>query len=137
MGPGAIGQTKSKSSKKEIIKSVYGKRCALYTIHRQINFQFYNFKEKRVTKDIWNVDEVEEGAEYDNSDDSRPQPEYEIIYKQDLTSEELFLGMSNKTPATSSCEYMIVKIQLPGTKKISEIDVNVFDKFLDCRTVHL
>ena len=62
------------------------------------------------------------------------QPEYEIIYKQKLTSEELFLQMGNKTNSTASCEDMIVKIKLPGVLKISEIDVNVVDNFLDCRS---
>ncbi len=80
------------------------------------------------------MDEVEEGAEFDTLDDPRMQPEYEILYKQQLASEDIFLNMSNKTPATSSCENMIVKIKLPGISYINEIDINVYDKFLDCRT---
>ncbi len=92
------------------------------------------FLEKKQTKDIWNTDEVEEGAEFDTTDDPRIQPDYEIIYKQKLTSEELFLQMGNKTNATSSCEDMVVKIKLPGVAKIGEIDVNVVDNFLDCRS---
>ena len=42
--------------------------------------------------------------------------------------------MGNKTPATSSCEDMIVKIKLPGIEKLADIDLNLFEKFLDCRT---
>ena len=87
-----------------------------------------------MTKDIWNEEEVEEGAEFDTSDDPREQPDYDIVYKQKITTEEMFLQMGNKTPATASCEDMTVKIKLPGVDKISEIDVNVFEKFLDCRT---
>ena len=90
--------------------------------------------EKKQTKDIWDLDEVEEGAEFDTSDDPRMLPEYEIIYQQNLTSEELFLNMSGKTPATSSCEDMVVKIKLPGVLNLNEIDINVLEKFLDCRT---
>ncbi len=82
------------------------------------------------------MEEVEEGAEFDTSDDPRMQPEYEILYKQNLTSEELFLNMTNKTPATASCEDMVVKIKLTGVLNLNEIDINVFDKFLDCRTSH-
>lgn len=77
---------------------------------------------------------MEEGAEFDTHDDPRPQPDYEILYKQSLTSEELFLQMGNKTPATASCEDMLIKIKLPGVEKLSEIDVEIFEKFLDCRT---
>ena len=93
-----------------------------------------NVEKKPVSKNIWEDNEVEEGAEFYSIDDPRAQPDYEIVYKQKLTSEELFLQMGNKTPATSSCEAMIVKIKLPGVAKLSEIDLNLFDKFLDCST---
>jgi len=64
------------------------------------------------------------------------QPEYEIVYKQKVTSEDIFLQMGSKNPSTTSCEDMIVKIKLPGVHKITEIDVNVYEKFLDCRTTN-
>lgn len=80
---------------------------------------------------------MEEGEEFDTSDDPRIQPDYEITYKQKVTTEDIFLQMGNKTPSTASCEDMVVKIILPGVQKISEIDVNLFDKFLDCRTSKL
>ena len=85
-------------------------------------------------KDIWQESEVEEGVKYEVRDDPRMQPDYDIIYKQRLTSEELFLQMGNKTPATSSCEDMVVKIKLPGVATVAEIDLNVHEKFLDCAT---
>jgi hypothetical protein len=90
--------------------------------------------EKKVTKDIWDENEVEEGAEFDTRDDPRSQPDYEIVFKQKVTTEEMFLQMGNKTPATSSCEDMVVKIKLPGVQKLSDIDLNLYEKFLDCRT---
>jgi hypothetical protein len=92
--------------------------------------------EKKVTKDIWDEEEVDEGAEFDTSDDPRMQPEYEIVYKQKVTSEDIFLQMGSKNPSTANCEDMIVKIKLPGVNKISDIDVNVYEKFLDCRTTN-
>ena len=33
---------------------------------------------------------------------------YDIVYSQDVSSEDMFLGMNNKTPATASCENMTV-----------------------------
>ena len=42
--------------------------------------------------------------------------------------------MGNKTSATSSCEDMIIKIKLPGVEKLTEIDLNLHEKFLDCST---
>ncbi|PVD34295.1 hypothetical protein C0Q70_05564 [Pomacea canaliculata] len=88
---------------------------------------------KNSSKDIWDAEEVVEGSEYDCLHDPRPQPGYEIIYKQAVTSEDMFLQMGNKTPATASCEDMIVKIHLPETK-MSDVELDVKEKFLDLRT---
>ena len=140
MGPGSIGISKKKDSSKVEKKSAYG--TAIFSKNQQnilskinpICLHTHIVEKQQQTKDIWNTDEVEEGAEFDTVDDPRMQPDYDIIYKQKLTSEELFLQMGNKTNATSSCEDMVVKIHLPGVGKISEIDVNVVENFLDCRT---
>jgi len=35
---------------------------------------------------------------------------YEILYKQSVTTEDMFLQMGNKTPSTASCEDMVVSI---------------------------
>ncbi|XP_070554140.1 dynein axonemal assembly factor 6-like [Ptychodera flava] len=88
---------------------------------------------KPETKDIWDEDEVPEGAEYEDLNDPRPQPEYDIVFKQAITTEDVFLQMGNKNPTTSACEDMVIKIKLPNTKK-SDMDLNVTDKYLDCRT---
>lgn len=94
----------------------------------------YYVEKKAANKDIWDANEVEEGVEFDTSDDPRMQPEYDIVYKQRVTTEDIYLQMGNKTPSTASCEDMVVKINLPGVQKIAEIDVDLYDKFLDCRT---
>ncbi|OWF45716.1 Protein PIH1D3 [Mizuhopecten yessoensis] len=113
MGPGEIGPTKKEGSSDEPKQDT-----------------------KKQTKDIWTEDEVGEGAEYESLYDPRPQPEYDILYKQAVTSEDMFLQMGNKNPATSSCEDMVVKIKLPDTK-ISDMTLDVKSKFLDCRTPKL
>ncbi|KAH3695144.1 hypothetical protein DPMN_082600 [Dreissena polymorpha] len=88
---------------------------------------------KKDTKDIWDAEEVQEGAEFESIYDPRPQPEYDIVYKQAVTSEDMFLQMGNKTPSTASCEEMVVKVKLPGTK-LADVTLDVKTKFLDCRT---
>ncbi|GAB0089407.1 Dynein axonemal assembly factor 6 [Sergentomyia squamirostris] len=45
--------------------------------------------------------------------DTRKIPRYSITYKQEVKVEDVFLQMSNKTSATSSCEDMILTIDLP------------------------
>ncbi|BFZ14850.1 hypothetical protein BsWGS_17889 [Bradybaena similaris] len=84
-------------------------------------------------KDIWSEAEVPEGSEYDSLYDPRPQPEYDIVYSQAVGSEDVFLQMGNKTPMTSSCENIVVKIKLPETK-VAEVELDIRPKFLDCRT---
>lgn len=90
--------------------------------------------QKKDTKDIWNAEEVPEGAEFeDGYDDPRPQPEFDIIFKQAVTTEDMFLQMGNKTPSSVCCEDMLVKITLPDTK-LADVDLDVKDKYLACRT---
>ncbi|KAK7096694.1 dynein axonemal assembly factor 6-like [Littorina saxatilis] len=89
--------------------------------------------EKKNTKDIWDADEVPEGAEYETLYDPRPEPEYDIVFKQAVSSEDMFLQMGNRTPLTSSCEDMVVKIHLPNTT-MADVELDVKPKFLDCRT---
>lgn len=33
---------------------------------------------------------------------------YEIVYKQAVSTEDVFLGMGNKTPTTAGCEDIVV-----------------------------
>jgi len=89
--------------------------------------------ESKDTKDIWAAEEVPEGSEFDSIHDPRPQPDYDILYSQRVTSEDIFLQMGNKTPMTASCENMTIKIKLPETK-MADVELDVKTKFLDCRT---
>uniref|UniRef100_A0A3P8X669 Dynein axonemal assembly factor 6 n=1 Tax=Cynoglossus semilaevis TaxID=244447 RepID=A0A3P8X669_CYNSE len=58
---------------------------------------------------------------------------YEIILKQSVGTEDLFLGLSGKNPSSMCCEAMLVKIKLPDTKA-SDVVLDVKEKFLDLRT---
>uniref|UniRef100_A0A182KEB7 PIH1_CS domain-containing protein n=1 Tax=Anopheles christyi TaxID=43041 RepID=A0A182KEB7_9DIPT len=46
--------------------------------------------------------------------DSRKQPEHRISYRQTVATEDIYLQMNCKTPATASCENMIVEVFLTG-----------------------
>ena len=85
--------------------------------------------------DIWTLDEVpEEGQEGvgDAYDDPRPQPKYDIKFKQAITPEDMFLGMSGKTPASSSCDELVVSIELPDTS-MKDVELDVTRETLDLR----
>ncbi|XP_034410789.1 protein PIH1D3 [Cyclopterus lumpus] len=90
-------------------------------------------REKKNNKDIWSEEEVAEGSQYDDLADPRPQPEYEILLKQSVGTEDLFLGLNRKDPSSMCCEAMLVKIKLPDTEA-TDVVLDVKEKFLDLRT---
>ncbi|XP_036923654.1 dynein assembly factor 6, axonemal isoform X1 [Sturnira hondurensis] len=82
---------------------------------------------------IWNPEEVPEGAEHTDMWDAREIPEYDIIYKQQVGTEDIFLGLTEKDTSTACCEDVVVKIKLPNTNP-SEIRINVQEMILDLCT---
>ncbi|XP_024134840.1 protein PIH1D3 [Oryzias melastigma] len=85
------------------------------------------------SKDIWNEEEVAEGSPFIDFADPRPQPEYEIILKQSVGTEDVFFGLSRKDPSSMCCEALLVKIKLPDTRA-TDVILDVKEKFLDLRT---
>lgn len=75
-------------------------------------------------KAIWQDDEVPTLYALEDKTDPRPEPEYEILYQQDIMSEDMFLGMAGKTPGSQDCTHMVVKVKFPGAKMADlELDV--------------
>lgn len=67
--------------------------------------------------------------------DTRKSPEYSIVYKQAITTEDVYLQMGLKTPATSSCEDMIVDIKLPDeTVGIDRMELVLEEGHVDLKT---
>ncbi|XP_055008080.1 protein PIH1D3 [Boleophthalmus pectinirostris] len=85
------------------------------------------------SKEIWSEEEVSEGSQFDDLNDQRPQPDYEVIMKQSVGTEDVFLGLSEKDPSSMSCEALLVKIKLPDTK-LADVVLDVKETFLDLRT---
>ncbi|GBP48177.1 Protein PIH1D3 [Eumeta japonica] len=54
----------------------------------------------------------------------RPTPPYSMTYQQAVTAEDVFLQIGPKTPSTTSCENLIVKIKLKGDKR-ENVDLSV------------
>ena len=56
--------------------------------------------------------------------DDRPQPDYEIIPKQHVGTEDVFLGLSDRDASSNHCDALLVKVCLPNTLfKNVELDV--------------
>ncbi|PIK51946.1 hypothetical protein BSL78_11154 [Apostichopus japonicus] len=90
-------------------------------------------KPKQKQAKILDAEEVPEGAEYEDLNDPRIKPEYDMIFQQDVSSEDIFLQMGSKTPTSASCPFLKIKINLPDTK-YAEVELDVTEKFLDCRS---
>eukprot|EP00794_Sanderia_malayensis_P007318 gene7318-8136_t len=89
---------------------------------------------KNESKDIWDADEAIEGNFDDDEEmDERQCPEYEVLFKQKVTTDDVFLGMTGKNQSTACCEDLLVRVQLPNTER-QEIDLDVQDTFLSCRS---
>lgn len=72
---------------------------------------------------IWDAAEV--GDEPDEIDDGRPQPEYDIVYKQNVSSEDMFLGIDPLRHAGVSCsDALSLRVRLPGCK-LADLDLDV------------
>lgn len=67
--------------------------------------------------------------------ESRRCPDYDITYKQDVSTEDIFLQMGNKTAATSSCDEMVVTVRMPDeTVSIERMDLAVSRQSVDLQT---
>ncbi|XP_072127345.1 dynein axonemal assembly factor 6 isoform X1 [Mobula birostris] len=84
-------------------------------------------------KTIWAEDDVPVGSEFEDIWDTRQQPEYEILFKQRVGTEDVFLGMSRKDGSTACCEDMVIKIKLPGCKP-ADLTLDVKERFLGLRS---
>merc|ERR1711924_400406 len=68
---------------------------------------------------------VRDAGDIDDVDDGRPQPEYEIVFKQKVSPEDMFLGVDPlRHPGISMSDELVLKVTLPNTK-LAEIDLDV------------
>ncbi len=54
----------------------------------------------------------------------RLRPKFDVLYKQSVRPEDMFLGMSGLDPSTAKCQDLLMKVQLPDTK-IKEITLDI------------
>jgi hypothetical protein len=66
-------------------------------------------------------------------EDERPKPKFEILYKQSVGTEDLYLGLSGKDISSNSCDQLLVKIWLPDTQ-LKEIGLDVKEQSLHVQT---
>jgi len=54
-----------------------------------------------------------------------PYRSYEFVYRQAVGTHDAYLGMSGKDPSSTSCEDLVVSIQLPRASGAGELDLDV------------
>lgn len=83
---------------------------------------------------IWDLDEVpHESASRMHVPDARPEPRYEVLYKQRVSSDDVFLGISGATPSIADSPWLLVRIHLPGIMRVGEIQLDVRSGQVDLR----
>eukprot|EP00941_MAST-03F_sp_MAST-3F-sp1_P006348 g6348.t1 len=85
-------------------------------------------RSENMSKDIWLPDEIPEKIDIEVNDD-RPRPPFKIQYKQNVSSEDMFLGMSGVSPSMAECQYMVVLVRFPGCQ-LQDIEIDVTKKVL-------
>ena len=86
---------------------------------------------------IWSAEEVARARELeeDDSADGRRKPDYDILYAQSLSAEDVFMNAGMKDSSTASCQAIVVKVQLPGAT-MAEVSLDVTPTRLMVRSNH-
>ncbi|OQV16518.1 putative Protein PIH1D3 [Hypsibius exemplaris] len=77
--------------------------------------------------------ELEQSLDQEDCSGFYAEPKYDVIYKQSVKAEDLFLGLSTKNPSTACCDCLLVRIWLPNTQ-IRDIALDVQPNILKCKT---
>lgn len=64
-----------------------------------------------------------------------PSSRYEIYYKQQVGTEDMFLG-TEKTPSSNDCTHIVVKIHFPGCK-LQDLDLDVRKRKIKAESANL
>lgn len=83
------------------------------------------------------IDEWYQLHEQDDIDalETRATPDFDIAYKQNVSTEDVFLQMGNKTASTASCDEMVIAVRMPDeTVAIERMQLSVRRSDIDLQT---
>ncbi|KAK8889498.1 Protein pih1d3 [Tritrichomonas musculus] len=95
--------------------------------------QYEPIIEAKEKDSFWDDEEITPVGFYKDPSDTRPEPPYTIHYRQQVGTEDVYLGLNMKDPSISSCDAMVITVTLEGTE-LDDIDLNVQKGFLDLRS---
>ena len=73
---------------------------------------------------IWSEAEIMNEEDLIDQFDKRPAPRYEFFFKQLVGSEDVFLGLNDKSPSVGDCSHLVIKIHFPGAT-MRDLDLDV------------
>ena len=80
--------------------------------------------ENKDSNEIWSSEEVPTLASaYEDQNDDRSEPTYQLYFKQEVGTEDIFLG-TDKSPGSFDCSHVVVKVHFPGAS-IDELNLDV------------
>lgn len=62
---------------------------------------------KSQEKDIWQDSEIPSEDSIMSKVDGRPSPKFEFSYKQEVGTQDTFLGLNGKAPGSSDCSHLV------------------------------
>ena len=60
---------------------------------------------------IWSAAEIPNEEDLIDKYDKRPAPKYEFFFKSLVGSEDVFLGLHDKSPSVQDCSHLVVKVR--------------------------
>ncbi|KAI9173274.1 Protein pih1d3 [Blastocladiella emersonii ATCC 22665] len=94
-------------------------------------------------KSIWTAAELDTATELARGalaaaaeHDPRERPEVTTRYAQSVRSEDIFLSLSGRLPASSHADTLVVEVAMPRTQEMAEIAVDVTRTAVDVRSSH-
>ncbi|KAH0785601.1 Protein PIH1D3 [Histomonas meleagridis] len=94
--------------------------------------EFQQVIEPKEKESFWDDDEITPIGFYKDTSDQRPEPTYTIYYRQNVGTEDVYLGLGMKTPSISESDTAVIKVNLDDTV-LDDIDLNVQNGYLDLR----
>merc|ERR1719456_875344 len=81
---------------------------------------------KKAENEVWTEDDLKasSGMTVKDQGDDRQQPKYDILLRQDLGSEDMYLNLGDRDPGSDHCSSIVVKIYLPDTE-LKQISLEV------------
>jgi hypothetical protein len=88
-------------------------------------------EDRNKERDIWTDKEV--NLQSTEMPDDRIEPEFDVLLKQEVGTEDVFLGLSEKDPSSNCCDGLCIKIKLPG-HKLKDIQCDVKKQSIHVQT---